>query len=848
MDNLPISSIISELCETLSLGRNVVVTAPPGAGKTTQTPLALLQQPWLAGKSIIMLEPRRLAARAAAYRMASLLGESIGVTVGYRIRQDSRIGPETRVEVVTEGILTRLLQQDPSLARYGAILFDEFHERSLHADLGLALSLDAQRLFRPDLRILVMSATLDIAPVTELLNHAPCLSCEGRQYPIQTQYHKEPASFNKSDRTQFDKTVVQTITQSLREETGSILVFLPGRREIRRIENLLKDLSLPSEVSIAPLYGDLSKEDQERAITPVENGQRKIVLATSIAETSLTIEGIRIVIDSGLMRVPRFDPRSGLTRLETIRVTQDSADQRRGRAGRLGPGKCYRLWSESQQQNLVPQRSPEIMDADLSTLVLETAAWGTADLSELSWLTPPPLGAVQQAIKQLRQLHALDDKNCITVHGRAMAEMGLHPRLAHMILSSIPLGLSSLACNLASLLTEGDPLKGPPGWYCADIQRRLDALKIQRGRIEGATIDRNLTQRIDQTARQLQKKTKGISSHSKSESHTFSSPVGLLLAHAYPDRIAKRQLGQERRFQLANGRGAYFPQPDPLAQAEYIVISDLDGSRPWAKIYLAASLEEEDLLKSYSAMIKEQETVWWDDKKQAVQARTQRFLWELILDDRPISNPDSGLVKKALLQGIRQAGTSCFHWTKTCRQWQARVLFARRVDGTQSTLPDLSDAALLTNLETWFEPFVDGVTRLDQLTGVDLQGLLRGLLTWEQQKRLDRLAPTHLTVPSGSRIPLDYQSSEIPILAVRLQEMFGSRETPTVMEGKVPVMLHLLSPAGRPVQVTQDLSGFWKSSYHEVKKELRGRYPKHPWPDDPLQAEPTKRTKKSTRS
>ncbi len=845
MTRLPIEGVLPDLRNTLTCSRAAVLIAPPGAGKTTRVPLALLDEPWLQGKRIVILEPRRLAARAAAHCMAMTLGEPVGQTVGYRMRLESRIGPTTRIEVVTEGILTRLLQDDPSLAEYGIVIFDEFHERSLHADLGLALCLDAQRLFRPDLRLLIMSATLNGGTVADLLDHAPVIACEGRPFPVATRYLDCAAS------GPLDQEVVRIVQHALKHEQGSLLVFLPGMAEIRRVERRLLELRLDPAVRIAPLHGDLPQEAQDQAIRPATPGTRKIVLATSIAETSLTIDGIRVVIDAGFLRVPRFDPRTGLTRLETIRVTQDSAEQRRGRAGRLEPGVCYRLWTAAEQQTLAARRPPEILEADLAPLLLELAAWGAADPYALSWLDPPPAGAIAQAKDLLIRLGALDDHSRITPHGRQMAKLALHPRLAHMILKAIPLGLGGLACKVAALLSERDFLRSEPGWRNADLRLRLDVLhELQRsGELQGMrskhdlarvpriSVDRAACQRVWQMAEQWRRQLK-IPAFGEDD----PDRLGVLLAFAYPDRIAQYQRGTDHRYLLANGRGACFPQPEPLASEAYLVIADLDAGTQWARIDLAAPISQEELTTYCGDQIREVERVWWDEQAQAVRARRQHRLGELVLVDQPIAHPAPAQIIAALLSGVRRKGLASLPWTKELQQWRARVAFLRRIEDPASSWPDVSDEALLDNLEHWLGPFLNGVTRLDALQHLDLAGPLQALLTREQHRQLDRLAPTHLVVPSGSRIRLDYGAGDVPVLAVRLQVLFGCRETPRIADGKVPVMLHLLSPAGRPVQVTQDLASFWTSTYPEVRKDLRGRYPKHPWPDDPLSARPMSRT------
>lgn len=832
MDRLPIEETIPALRQTLATGRAALLTAQPGAGKTTRVPLALLNEPWLTGQKLVLLEPRRLAARAAAAYMAASLHEPIGRTVGYRIRHDSKVGPDTRIEVVTEGILTRLLQHDPSLAGYGLVIFDEFHERSLQADLGLAFARESQRLFRPDLRLLVMSATLDCAAVTRLLPDAATISCEGRLFPVTTQYLDRPIDGH------LEPAVVRSIRQALAREEGSLLVFLPGMAEIRRVERQLHESALGPDMLIAPLHGELHQDEQEQAILPAPAGRRKIVLATSIAETSLTIEGVRVVIDAGLMRVPRFDPRSGLTRLDTIRVTQDAADQRRGRAGRLEPGTCYRLWTSAEQQALLPRRPPEILEADLAPLTLDLAEWGVIDTTELAWLDPPPAGALAQARDLLRQLGALDAQGALTAHGRRLAHVTVHPRLAHMMVTAAAFGFGPWACDLAALLSERDILQGGPGWRNADLRIRVEALRGAREHLAGATINRAGCERVRRAAEQWRRQLQLPSPTGDSTEH-----IGILLAFAYPDRIAQRIAGSEGRYRLANGRGASFHTVQGLSQDNYVVVAQLDGTGDWARIQLAAPVSLFDLQRYGAERIQSVDLLEWDERSASVRARRQRRWGQLILDDRALHEPDPSHVIAALLFGIRRAGLVCLPWTKEQQQWRGRIAFLHRVD---LTWPDLSDEALAKDLERWLGPFLDGLTSLAQVSRIDLQPPLDGLLTWQQRQDLPRLVPTHITVPSGSHVKLDYDQGESPVLAVRLQEMFGCQDTPRIAGGTIPVMVHLLSPAGRPVQVTKDLASFWRSAYQDVKKELRGRYPRHHWPDDPLTAQPTNRIKRRT--
>ena len=830
MSRLPIEDVLPEVRQVLLAGRNAVLTAPPGAGKTTRIPLVLLDEPWMTGKKLLLLEPRRLAARAAAHRMASMLNESIGTTVGYRMRLETKVGPKTRIEVVTEGVLTRLLQSDPTLDGYAAILFDEFHERSLQGDTGLTLSLETQRLFRADLRLLVMSATLECGPVSDLMGQAPTIRSDGTMFPIETRYLDHPIVGH------LEPTVIQTIRRSLSQDHGSILVFLPGMAEIRRVEQHLLDAKLGTGIIIAPLHGDLPQAAQTAAIEPPPSGTRKVVLATSIAETSLTIDGIRVVIDAGQQRMPRFDPRSGLTRLETVRVSQDAADQRRGRAGRLEPGLCYRLWTEQEQRQLSSRRSPEILEADLAPLLLDLAQWGTVNPTELSWLTPPPTGSISQAKELLITLGALDQTGHITPHGKRMGDLPVHPRLAHMLVRSQPLKLASLACDLAALLNERDPLRGT-GRRQADLRLRLDALQGDHSHLSQTHIDRAAIQRVIRTADLWRRHLR-----EKGTPRTDHGETGMMLALAYPDRIAQRQDGKEPRYLLANGRGALFTQPDPLSTERYLVIADLDAGAQWARIDLAAPIDLTDIESLHAEQIVERDSVTWDESTKSVKASRQRTLGAIVLSDRALSKPDPSLIVEALLNGLRKAGVATLAWTPELMQWRARVQFLRGLDGTD--WPDLSDDCLTKSLETWLGPYLHGITTLERVQRLALDQPLRTLLNWNQQRELERLAPTHVLVPSGSRIPIDYDHAEVPVLAVRLQEMFGCKETPRVAGGKVPLMLHLLSPAKRPVQVTQDLAGFWARAYHDVRKELRGRYPKHYWPEDPLTAMPTAKAKR----
>lgn len=817
MTALPIDAVLPALREALDARPNAVLVAQPGSGKTTRVPLALLDAPWLAGQRILMLEPRRLAARAAARYMASLLGEQVGETVGYRVRMETRVGPKTRIEVITEGVLTRMLQGDQALEGVGLVIFDEFHERSLHADLGLALSLESQAVLRDDLRILVMSATLDAEPIAELMGDAPVITGEGRTFPVETRYLNRPVE------GRIEPAVVHAVVNALASTEGDLLVFLPGVGEIRRVEARLAELSLGRDVRVALLYGNLPQEEQDLAIAPCPPGQRKVVLSTSIAETSLTVEGVKVVIDSGLMRVPRFSPRTGMTRLETITVSRASADQRRGRAGRLAPGVCYRLWTEGEDRRLLPHGKPEIMETDLAPLALELAAWGISDPADLQWIDPPPAAAYQQARQLLQQLGAIHEGGAITAHGRRMAELGLHPRLAHMILKADSLGCCGLACELAALLRERDILAGQT--LDADLRLRLEALR--RGEARRVMTEANHW-----------KRSLGI----RVEDAGDVNFCGVLLAFAYPDRIAQRRA--DGRFLLRNGRGAAFFEKQTLSSSAYLVAAELDDQGIESRIFLAAPLEEGDLERHAGEEIEDEILIAWDRGAQAVRARRRRRLGALILKETQQATPSPEETVAALLEGIETEGLDILPWTKTASQLLQRLRFMHH--SLPEEWPDVSADALLGTLSDWLAPHIYGMRSRADLQSLHLTDILLAMLSWDQRRELDETAPTHIVVPSGSRIPVDYSDPEAPLLAVRLQEMFGLQETPRIARGRVPLTLHLLSPAHRPVQVTRDLASFWRNAYFEVKKDQKGRYPKHYWPDDPLEALPTNRTRPRT--
>ncbi|MBP1155912.1 MULTISPECIES: ATP-dependent helicase HrpB [unclassified Paenibacillus] len=829
MLKLPVESVLPELKDKLRTHNNAVLIAAPGAGKTTRVPLELFSEPWLEDRKIVMLEPRRLAARAAARFMAALLGEQVGETVGYRVRSDTKVSAKTRIEVMTEGVLTRLLQCDPALEDVGLVIFDEYHERSLQADLGLALCLEAQAVLREDLRLLVMSATLDASPVAGLLNDAPVVVSEGRSFPVETRYLSRPPE------GRIEPLVVRQIIDALSAGEGDILVFLPGAGEIRRVEGLLAGSSLGANVRVAPLYGQMPQEAQDRAVGPSATGERKIVLATSIAESSLTVEGVRIVVDSGLMRVPRFSPRTGMTRLETVPVSRASADQRRGRAGRLAPGLCFRLWTEQEERNLAPYSTPEILEADLAPLALELAAWGVTDPVKLAWLNPPPAAAYSQGRELLMQLGALDTAGAITAHGRRMAELGMTPRLAHMVLQALPLGCGGLACDLAALLSERDMLRFAGGAPESDLRLRVEALLHPDELPVGYSADSSIRQRVRTEAKQWKQSLRIPQIQEKVED---IDSCGWLLAYAYPDRIAQSRGGG--RYVLSSGRGAAFGQLQSLAYAPYLVAAELDDQGAESRIQLAAPLDAEQLYRHNAERIVTEDVVSWDRGSQAVRARRRERLGSLVLRDTPMSNPDLDEVLQTLLAGITEEGLTILPWSKASKQLRQRMRYMHRY---APEWPDVSDAGLISTLHLWLAPHVYGMRSRDDLQRLKLTEALESMLSWSRRQALEEGVPTHIVVPSGSRIPVDYSDPDAPVLAVRLQELFGLRETPRIAGGKVPLVLHLLSPAQRPVQVTRDLASFWREAYFEIKKDLKGRYPKHYWPDDPLVAEPTHRAK-----
>jgi ATP-dependent helicase HrpB len=812
---LPIDEVLPGLTAALRDHNAAVLVAPPGAGKTTRVPLVLAAEPWADGRKILVLEPRRIAARAAAERMARTLGESVGETVGYRVRFGSKISRRTRIEVVTEGVFTRMVLDDPALEGVAAVLFDEFHERSLDADLGLALARDAQQGLREDLKLLAMSATIDGARIARHLGDAPVIASEGRAFAVETRH------VGRDPKTPIEAQVADIALRALRVDAGSLLVFLPGTAEIRRTETRLKERIDDPAIDIVPLYGALDAATQDRAIAPASPGRRKVVLATSIAETSLTIEGVRIVIDSGLARVPRYEPDVGLTRLETVRVSRAAADQRRGRAGRTEPGVCYRLWDEGQTASLEPFSRPEILTADLSSLVLDLAQWGAADPAQLAFLDPPPGPALTEAKVLLRELGAIDADGRITAEGKELRSLPLPPRLARMVVDASREGDGLLAADIAVLLTErglgGDDV---------DLAHRLDAFRRDRSR------------RAEE-ARAMAKRWSASIDRSGTDAKTRGAPaVGALLALAYPDRIAKNR--GTGAFLLANGRGANIDPASPLARESYLAVAEIVGSAAQGRVVLAAAITPAEIEMRFAERIEATQEVMCDAQSLSLRGRRLRRLGAIALTEQPFAVVADESAARVLVAGIVKAGLDRLPWSKDLAQWRDRVMFLRRAEGEE--WPDLSDDRLVAAMDEWSVPMLAGKTALAQVTAGDLAGALAALLPYSLRRRLDAEAPTHFDAPSGSRVPIDYGAPE-PTLAIRVQELFGLARHPTVAGGRVPLVLELLSPAQRPVQVTRDLPGFWRGSYAAVKSEMRGRYPRHPWPDDPLAAPATRRAK-----
>lgn len=822
----PVLKIIDDLQAKLSANPLVILQAPPGAGKSTVVPLHLIEQSWLGNKKIIMLEPRRLAARSVAVRMASMIQQEIGNTIGYIVRFDSKVTVQTKVEVVTEGILTRKIQQNSSLDEVGLLIFDEFHERSLHADTALALSLQVQQLLRPDLKILIMSATLDTKQLSATLSNAPVVVSSGKQFPVEVKYDSPAANDHIVQHT------AKAIKRALRENFGDILVFLPGAGEIQRVAALLEQNALEAE--IFQLFGDLSFKKQQEAILPHPQGKRKVVLATSIAETSLTIEGIGVVIDCGYSRVPKFNPRTGLTTLETVRVSKASADQRAGRAGRLGPGTCYRLWSEGIHNTLQPSQAPEILEADLAPLLLELAEWGVSDFNELTWLDVPSAGAQSQAKDLLHQLGALQNDR-ITSRGKAMLRLPTHPRIAHMLLEASAMSETNalqIATDVAALLEEKDPLGKETG---SDLSLRINLLREWRcgRRVNG---DCNLLDRIERLAFNWRRIFKIQIDNTRADDHL----VGKILRAAYPERVAKQLEKHSRRYKLLNGRVVSLPENDPLVREPWISVAHLDGGQSEGRVFIAAPLDEKEL----HSLAKEMQIVRWDSEREMLVGTTEQRIGSLMLSAKPIHKIPEEVAIVELLKVLREKGLQFIGWSENEIHWQARVL-SLKVWRPEEAWPDVSEEKLISSAHEWLSPFLSGMLKAADFSKLNLKQIVATILPWELASKLDVLTPSKLEVPTGSMIKVQYfEDGRPPIMEVRLQELFGLTETPSVNAGRTKVILHLLSPGFKPVQVTQDLVSFWNNTYSEVRKELRARYPKHSWPEDPWTAEPIRGAKK----
>jgi ATP-dependent helicase HrpB len=818
---LPIDVVLDDLAKTLDVRNAAVLVAPPGAGKTTRVPLALLDAPWAKGKKIIVLEPRRIAARASAERMAHTLSERAGETVGYRVRFGSKISRATRIEVVTEGIFSRQILDDPELNGVAAVLFDEFHERSLDADLGLALARDAQMGLREDLRILVMSATLDGARVARLLGEAPVVASEGRAFPVETRYLGRKAD------APVERQMADAISTALRADPGSVLAFLPGAAEIRRTQNFLAERIHDASIEIVPLFGALDASVQDRAIAPPPRGHRKVVLATSIAETSLTIEGVRIVVDSGLARVPRYEPDIGLTRLETVRASRAAVDQRRGRAGRTEAGVCYRLWDEPQTASLAAYTQPEILSADLSSLVLDLAQWGVSDPASLAFLDPPPAPALKEARELLRELGALDREGRITDEGKSLRALALPPRLARMIVDSHRLGAGRAAADIAAVLTE----RGLGGDH-VDLDVRLEGFRRDR------------SQRAEAARGQAQRWAAQVAADNKATVPSDDNPSnGIMLALAFPDRVAKNR--GNGSFVLANGRGAAVEQTAALSRTPYIAVAELTGTAMQGRILLAAPITQAEIEAHFADQIEMTDEISFDRGAMALRARRKKTLHAITLSEAPMAIEPSEKTAKVFADGLIAVGLDQLPWSKPIKQWRGRVMFLRAAESAASDnpWPDLSDDALTAQRENWLVPALSDKTSLKSFSAGDLSDALQAMLPWALRARLDREAPTHFEAPTGTQLAIDYEAEQGPTIAVRLQELFGLTSHPSIAGGAIPLVLELLSPAHRPVQVTRDLPGFWRGSYAGVRSDLRGRYPRHPWPEDPANAMPTRRVK-----
>ncbi len=844
---LPIDDALPELRSALETHQSAVLVAPPGAGKTTRVPLALLDQPWAEGKRLILLEPRRLAARAAAARMAGTLGEKVGDTIGLRVRLTSLVSKRTRIEVVTEGVFTRMILDDPALDGVAAVLFDEFHERSLDADLGLAFALDAQQGLREDLRLLVMSATLDGARVRALLGDAPLIESQGRAFPVVTRY------VGRNPSARIDDEVTRVTLDALANESGSILIFLPGQGEIRRVAETLQARIKRPDVDIAPLYGALDSRAQDLAIAPALRGRRKIVLATSIAETSLTIEGVRVIIDSGLMRVPVYEPDVGLTRLETVRVSRANADQRRGRAGRTEPGVCYRLWEQAANGGLQPYAAPEILSADLSGLALDSALWAVADPSTLTFLDPPSRAALKEARGLLTTIGAIESDGRITDEGRAIASLALPPRLAGMVIDAARVGDGRIASEIAVVLTE----RGLGG-DAVDLTTRVEAFR--RDRSQRADDARRLARGL--AARAKAALIRPSATFSRGEKGALPSPdspsrdgrsserptgrgvggegsIGALLASAFPDRIAIAR-GKRGEFLMANGRAGVLEAHNPLAGERFLAIGEIAGRAASARILLAAALTLEDIEQIVGSAIESVDELSFDRASASLRARRRRRLGAIVLAEQTLAAPPNDDAALVLARGLLSTGVARLPWTNALKQRRGRVMFLGQAES--ELWPDLSDEALAAD-PGWLAPFLLGKTKLDEISADELAGALDAVLPWDLSRRLAEEAPTHFQAPTGTQAPIDYEAEGGPAIALRVQELFGLNEHPSLAGGRIPLTLHLLSPANRPIQITRDLPGFWRGSWAAVRSDLRGRYPRHFWPEDPAAAVPTARAK-----